>query len=390
MTVLILGHLVFKVGGGMPWKVSTPVDERLYFVQVLLHAPDRSLSSVCREFDISRTTGYKWVLRYQEGGLTALYDQDHTPHSQPSRTPDQIEAQICRLRRENPTWGARKIRHRLLLDDPAVNWPTWRTIHRILLRHGLVDRPTQAEAPTPRRFERAAPNELWQMDVKGWFNIARQGRCYPITLLDDHSRFCLGISAAPRETKGAVWQLLEQAFRHYGLPQALLTDNGAAFVGSASDLGLSFLRIRLYKLGVKHYTGRPRHPQTQGKVERFHRTLKEDLLERIRFQDHLDAQHQIDRWVERYNHYRPHEALGGKVPARCYQSSDQRYSGFPDIIYPSGSLVCRVCGRGMIHFQGKEYFISKTLKYEAVRLLQKGTRTYEIYFKDIYIRKIMI
>jgi transposase InsO family protein len=378
----------FKLGGVMPWKVSTPVDERLYFVQTVQYAPVRSLSSICRKFGISRTTGYKWLLRYQEGGLAALYDQDRTPHYQPARTPNQIEDRICRLRRENPTWGARKIRHRLLLDDPEADWPAWRTIHRILMRHDLVDQPSPDESPPPRRFERAAPNELWQMDIKGWFNIARQGRCYPITILDDHSRFCLGISAARRETKQTVWLLLEQTFRRYGLPQAILTDNGASFIGSSSDLGLSHFRIRLYKLGIKHYTGRPRHPQTQGKLERFHRTLKEDLLKRVHFQDHQDAQHRMDQWIDKYNHYRPHEALDGLVPAQRYQPSDRYFTGFPHITYPAGSLLCRVNKQGMIQFQGKGYFVSKTLKDETVRMVQKASRSYEIYFKELCIKKI--
>lgn len=372
----------------MPWKVSTPVDKRFNFIQTVLHAPHGSLSSICQQFTISRTTGYKWLSRYQAGGLAALFDQDRTPHQQPTRTLDQIEDRICQLRRENPVWGARKIRHRLMLDDPEFFWPTWRTVHRVLLRHRLIESPVDDSQQSFKRFERASPNELWQMDIKGWFHISGQGRCHPITILDDHSRFCLGIGAAQRETQNTVWQVLEQAFLRYGLPLAILTDNGPTFVGTSSEIGLSVFKIRLFKLGVTHYTGRPRHPQTQGKIERFHRTLKEELLKRIPFRDHQDAQQQFENWIVRYNNYRPHEALSGQVPSSRYRHSCKSYQGMPDIIYPSDSLLRRVNAKGLISYCNRKHFISKALRGEMVQLRQSSSRARKIYFKDLYICSI--
>jgi len=373
----------------MPWNVSTPVDERFQFIQTVLDSPLLSFSLLCREFGISRQTGYKWLARYRQDGRAALWDQDRTPRDQPGRVADDVEAAICQLRRAQPTWGARKLRHRLLLDDPLRPWPSWRTVHRVLRRHQLVA-PPAADPPPPRRFERAAPNELWQMDLKGWFHIAGQGRCYPITLLDDHSRFCLGIGMAPRETLAAVWKVLEQAFGRYGLPQAILTDHGTTFRGNSSDSGYSRFQIRLYKLGVRHYTGRPRHPQTQGKVERFHRTLQDEALRRLRFRDHQDAQHQIDAWIEQYNGYRPHEALGGQVPAHYYRPSTIPYIGFPEIVYPSDSILCRVNQQGMMRYRGRDFFVSKSLKGEAVLLQPLSAQRYKVYFKDLYLRSIKV
>jgi transposase InsO family protein len=371
----------------MPWKWSTPLDERLEFVQAALQSPPGCFSSICREHSISRRTGYKWLARFRQDGGSALVDRDRTPHQQPCRVSAEVAGQICQLRQEHPLWGARKLRHRLLLDDPGGPWPTWRTVHRVLRRHHLIPPPTAAPPP-PRRFERAAPNELWQMDLKGWFHIAGQGRCYPITLLDDHSRFCLGIGMARHETQAAVWQFLEQAFDRYGLPQAILTDHGPTFWGSSSDQGLCRFQIQLYKLGVRHYTGRPRHPQTQGKIERFHRTLQDEVLHRIRFGDHQDAQRHIDVWIDQYNGYRPHEALGGQVPAHYYHPSEVPYVGIPEIVYPPGSILCRVNQQGMMRYRGKDFFISKALRGEMVQLLPVGSQRHKIYFKELYIRNI--
>ncbi len=373
----------------MPWKVSTPLDERLSFVQAVMQAPPDSLSSLCREYGISRLTGYKWLARFRQGGGVALLDRDRTPHRQPARVADEVAAIICQLRREHPLWGARKLRHRLLLDDPAGPWPTWRTMHRIMRRHSLIP-PPAAPPPAPCRFERATPNELWQMDLKGWFHIAGQGRCYPITLLDDHSRFCLGIGMAARETQAGVWQVLEQAFSRYGLPQAILTDHGPTFWGSSSDQGLCRFQIGLYKLGIRHYTGRPRHPQTQGKVERFHRTLQDEVLRRVRFRDHQDAQRHIDVWIDQYNSYRPHEALGGQVPAHCYRPSAIPYVGLPEITYPPGSILGRVNQQGMMRYRGRDFFISKALRGETVQLLPVSSQRHKVYFKELYIRSINV
>ena len=361
---------------------------RLEFV-LLAQAPDANVSLLCDRFGISRKTGYKWLDRYRTQGQQGLLDQSRRPRTSPARSLPGLEAAILDLHRTYPDWGSRKLRA-LLPADSAL--PHHSTIEAILRRHGCQVQGTLTSNNLARqRFEHEAPNLLWQMDFKGHFPLTHEqaGRCHPLTVLDDHSRFALCLQALAGETGAGVKATLTQTFRSYGLPVRITADNGPPW-GARSANGLSALEVWLIRLGVRVSHSRPYHPQTQGKDERFHRTFKREVLQRQGFHSHEACQVAFDRWRDLYNLVRPHEALGQKPPVTRYTPSARPFpEQLPAVEYDDGDHVLKVKQKGQIAYQGRMVFIAEALAGEYIALRpseQDGVMT--VYFCHKRIRDI--
>jgi transposase InsO family protein len=349
----------------MPW--GSAVDRRLEFVR-LAQAPGANRSELCRRFGVSRSNGYKWHGRYQAEGLNGLEERSRRPHSSPDRTPPEIEARVLAMRAEHPAWGGRKI-HRVLKDEGLAEAPAPSTITAILRRGGVLNGPGADEPRDWTRFEREAPNELWQMDFKGHFALER-GRCHPLTVLDDHSRYALEIGACANEQARTVRQRLEQVFRRYGLPRRMLSDNGSPWGTSGRGRDpYTALAVWLLDLDVSLGHGKAYHPQTQGKIERFHRSLKAEVLAGRTFESLAEVQAALDAWRQVYNTKRPHEGIGLVTPDTRYRMSAR---SLPERIeppeYEPQAIVRKVQAEGKIHFRGKVFNWSRAFVGRAVAL----------------------
>jgi transposase InsO family protein len=372
----------------MAWKESSRMSSRLEFVTLAL-APGANIRALCRSFGISPKTGYKWLEVFQEHGAGGLQDRSRRPLSSPNRSSAELEARVVALHDQYPCWGARKL-HALLPSDSAKPHPN--TIAAILRRHGRQIAPNaDITEPATKRFEHGAPNLLWQMDFKGHFPLTdgRAGRCHPLTVIDDHSRYAVSLVACGGETSAHVKAGLTQAFRTYGLPERITCDNGSAWRSPRQD-SLSRLEAWLIRLSVRVSHSRPYHPQTQGKDERFHRTLKRELLNRMGFNS-LDAcQHEFDRWRDQYNLVRPHEALGQKPPASRYATSSRRFPDhLPPVEYDTDDVVRKVRGSGQAQYNRHQFFVGEGLSGEWIAL--RPTREdgiYKVFFCNQEIRTL--
>lgn len=371
----------------MPWKECCAMSERgelARFAQI----DGCNLSELCRRFGVSRKTGYKWLKRYESEGKLGLLNRSRRPTSQPTRTSAEVEGLVLAQRDAHPAWGGRKIRARLKAlkceDVPAAS-----TITEILRRHGRLNAEESQKHRAYQRFEHEAPNDLWQMDFKGHFAMDNGARCHPLTVLDDHSRFAIGLRACMDECRETVHRELQELFRCYGLPQTMLMDNGSPW-GTDREDRYTELTVWLLRLGIWVTHGRPYHPQTQGKDERFHRTLNAELLQWNKFADAKVAQCGFDRYRTEYNEDRPHEALGMQVPAERYEPSKRAYpETLPEIEYGPDTKVRRVDVTGHLSFQGKEYRVGKGLRGELVGL--KPTEqdvVWDVYFCQHVIGRI--
>ena len=339
----------------MPWERKTVDDQRREFAaQAMLG--EKSLSALCREYGISRPTGYKWLERYRNG--ESMQDRPHTPFRKPFKTSRETELRIMDVRDAHPTWGARKIQ-RYLLDKGESCLPAASTIGDILKRNGCISEAASEQHTPWKRFERNRPNALWQMDYKGHFGLGNGTRCHGLTILDDHSRFSLCLDAKENERWEPTKASLIRVFEEFGLPDAILCDNGAPW--SDNHGGYTPFEIWMMQMGVTPMHGRPRHPQTQGKDERFHRTLKEDLLLRRPLADLEEAQREFDVFRECYNHERPHAALDLDVPAKHYRPSKRKLVENPkEPEYDSGRNLRKVNCCGYISVHGKRYYLSES------------------------------
>ena len=349
----------------MPWSEVSIMGQREEFVG-LASQPDSNIRLLCRRYQVSPTTAYKLLHRYRERGREGLIDESRRPDHSPRRCPRAIEAAVLGLRDRHPAWGARKLRRRLL-DTGAQSMPAPSTVHQILVRHGRVDPKESVKHRRFQRFEHPAPNQLWQMDFKGHF-ATDTARCHPFTVLDDHSRFALGLEACCDQRTQTVQQRLSSIFRTQGLPERITMDNGSPW-GGKSDHHFTPLTAWLIRLGVHVSHSRPYHPQTQGKDERFHRTLGDELLRRRSFANLSDAQFAFDHWRHIYNFQRPHDALNLDVPASRYRPSPRSFpETLPDIEYPKGELVRKVQLGGEIWFKGRCYKIGTAFTRHPVAL----------------------
>lgn len=348
----------------MPWEEKTVEMYREEFVMRVL-AEEDSLSALCREYGISRPTGYKWLGRHerQEG----FSNRSCAPKNRPNKTPAQTEQLIMDYRKERPAIGAAKIK-RILEKKKGIALPCARTVNNILKRNGLIT-PEASRAATPvRRFEKASPNEMWQADFKGHFTMKGGQRCHPLNILDDHSRFNLCADALNGETFEAVRPSMLRLFETYGLPFSFLCDNGNPW-GLNQIHGFSSFEVWLMDLGILTLHGRPRHPQTQGKEERFNQSMTKELLRYTELEDFRHAQKMFDEYRQFYNHERPHHALNLDVPADHYQPSSRR---LPQKIetweYPQGYDTRKVHHKGAISYRGEFYYLSMGFKGKTIAI----------------------
>ena len=349
----------------MPWKECSSMSLRREFVTfALLH--DRTFQALCDSYGISTKTGYKWLARYHEQGEAGLEDLSRRPHCSPNRSPAALEEAILALRDQHPAWGGRKLRQ-LLLNQGWPQVPVASTITEILRRHGRLDPEESAKRQAWQRFEHDAPNCLWQMDFKGDFPVEAGGRCYPLTVLDDHSRFSLCLQACADQKAETVQPTLGAVFRRYGLPEVLIMDNGPPW-GHEGPFYTRFAAW-LMRLGITVSHSRPYHPQTLGKDERFHRTLKDEVLIRQSFRDLDHCQRRFDSWRDLYNLVRPHESLKMQTPATRYRPSSR---SFPEqlgpIEYDPGVLVRKVQHNGEISYRNRYFMVGRAFHGYPVAL----------------------
>ncbi len=372
----------------MPWGVKSTMSLRQEFIHFALHEGS-NIRELCRRYGISPKTGYKWLNRYLLKGKPGLEDVSRRPHHSPARTESSLEKSVLSVREEHPTWGGRKIRARLLFQG-VCRVPCASTITEILRRHHRIDPKESAQRVPWKSFEYEAPNQLWQMDFKGHFAMA-MNRCHPLTVLDDHSRFNVCLQACGNERGPTVRNKLTSVFRVYGLPETLLMDNGSPW-GADRGTALTLLTVWLIRLGIRVTHGRPYHPQTQGKEERFHRTLKADVLQNRVFRDLEHCQMRFDRYRKIYNFERPHEALEMKTPGQRYHPSHRPFpETLPPVEYAPGDIVRKVHEKGEIYFKSKMFRVGKGLYGQPVVLkptLKEGV--WDIYFMHHKITKMDI
>jgi transposase InsO family protein len=335
----------------MPWRRYSVMEERLRFVARLLDG--EAMTDVCREFGISRKTGYKIFGRYRERGLEALTDRSRRPVRHANQLPPQIEGLIVTFKRDKPHWGARKIRELLVRRlDGDIRVPAKSTIHAVLHRHGLVKaigRPRHRAAGTPLS-QGAAPNDLWCADFKGEFKLGNGRYCYPLTVTDHASRFLLLCEALESTREDPAITAFEQLFRERGLPLAIRSDNGVPFASPNGLYNLSKLSVWWLRLGIEIERIKPGHPQQNGRHERMHLTLKKEAT-RPPGMNSLQQQARFDDFVTEFNTERPHEALAMMTPAEVYRPSIRAYDGLPDVTYPfhDRDILVTACGRICMH-----------------------------------------
>jgi transposase InsO family protein len=340
----------------------------------------KPFSTLCNQYEISRPTGYLWLRRYRDLGVEGIAEQSRKPHHSPRRTSAALEQQVVQLRLKYPDWGARKLQ--VLLARQGVNLPR-NTIHHVLLRHHLV-REEDHNIPAVQRFERSRPNELWQMDFKGPKDWPQH--VGPLSVLDDHSRYLIALAANGSTHGEPVREQLEESFRCCGVPEGMLMDHGTPWWGAQSASGLTQLSLWLMRQGIRLHWSGLRHPQTQGKVERFHGSLQRALtrraLPRQRPQEWLDAY----RWE--YNHVRPHEALGMQTPATRWRPSPIRYDPKPPRWeYPEGAWVLKVDSQGKLDIKDQKWRISKALSGESVQVVRIEDRLL-VFFCATLVREL--
>ena len=343
----------------MPWECKTVEDQRREFAQAAMYC--KNFSALCREFGITRRTGLKWKERYT--ACQPLTDRSRKPHTTPTRTPEEVELLILAVRAENPGWGAKTI-HRVLERRGCQNLPCVKTVNNILHRYGCIS-PEESQKRQPyTSFEKERCNVMWQTDFKGEFRMKDNNYCYPLTILDDHSRYSLRI--APRlSTENVVIPVFTEVFQQYGMPDSILSDNGAQFAGFRK--GYTQFEKWLIDLDILPIHGRIKHPQTQGKIERFHRTMKHELLNHTEIADIEDAQTKFRLWQDKYNNLRPHEALGMKTPGEVYEPSQRQYeSKVKEFEYGGEHHVLKVNSWGYVRFNGWQVYLSETMANQYI------------------------
>jgi len=348
----------------MPWQEVSTVKLRKEFI-VFATREDANISELCRRFRISRTTAYKWLRRVRKEGDASLEDRSRRPLRSPGRTAEHIEQCILEVRRQHPAWGARKIRSFLLREGMRMPAPS--TVHAILHRNGCIAR--HAPGAPLGRFEHDTPNAQWQMDFKGKTRLGNGAWAHPLSILDDHSRFCVLLRACEGETHDIVKPLLEEAFRLYGLPHSIYADNGPPWASSMQGQWTR-LGVWLLKLGVRLILGRPYHPQGRGKIERFHRSMKAEALSMRALQDIRQADAVLREWRHVYNFQRPHEALDMRTPSQLYQPSPRPFpEKLPEVSYEEGEIVRKVLsGKGYISFRGRLWRMPDAFRGELVAI----------------------
>lgn len=338
----------------MSWREKDLMNLRKDFIKTVING-DVSFQEACRRFNISTKTGYKWWNRYNQQGADGLKNQSRCPHISPNKTSEHFEELIIHTRDKHKAWGARKIRA-YLINNRFENVPAESTINKVLRKNGLIDE-TKKKNVHLCRFEHDAPNILYQMDFKGHFKY-RDGRCHPLTMMDDHSRYGIILKACANEQSQTVKEALIETFRRSGMPVRINIDNGSPWGASYNDARYTVFSLWLLDLGINVSFSRPHNPQTNGKIERFHRTLNEEVIKGQNFLTLCEIQQSFDKWLLEYNYDRPHEAIGNVAPASRYKIS---HIDYPEVISDyeySGDYQTRVTDqRGRISVENRMIFV---------------------------------
>jgi transposase InsO family protein len=363
----------------MPWKECRPMDERLRFVARLLEG--EKMAPLCREFGISRVTGYKIFNRYKECGLDALNDRSRRPYRQANKLPFQIERSILGIKREHPSWGAPKIRDKLIRQYPMIKPPAISTVHAVLDRNGLVKRRKRRRHKAKGTTLVAAhdPNGLWCADYKGEFMLGNKQYCYPLTITDYRSRYLLACEGLKSTRSEFAFSVFEQAFKDFGLPKAIRTDNGGPFASATSLFGLTKLSVWWLRLGIQIQRIQPGNPQQNGRHERMHLTLKKEATKPASF-NFLQQQERFDQFVRVYNNERPHQALGGAYPGDVYTPSARIYEPPPQPDYPFHDRTVRVTRCGRICLDKRKINLSTALAGQIVGISQVADQIWLVSF----------
>ena len=370
----------------MPWKETRVMDERMKFIGRLLGG--EKMAPLCREFGISRVTGHKIWSRYQECGADAVQNRSRAPHTHPNSTPFEVESLIVRLKKEKPNWGAPKIRELVSRRYPSIKPPAISTVHCILDRHGLVNAHPQRR----KKFSSIAgylstpkePNDLWCTDFKGQFRMGNHAHCFPLTITDFTSRYIISCEALSGTAQDPCYAIFEQAFKEYGLPEAIRSDNGVPFASGNALWGLTQLSVWWIRLGIKLERIKPGNPQQNGRHERMHRTLKLEAT-KPPAKNLLQQQEKFFAFVAQFNNQRPHQALNMRCPKEVYRRSHRPYQGLSDITYPGYDKKLMITSCGRVCIDNMKVHITRALANQPVGLLEADHYTWEVHFMDYHL-----
>jgi transposase InsO family protein len=365
----------------MPWKKSSVMEEKLRFV-LEYEQGQRTMSELCRRYEISRETGYVWLRRYRAASWEGLLEQSRATRRHDNQTPEKIEEMVLDLREAHMSWGPRKLKRVLEREEPGRKWPAASTIGALLKREGMVvaRRKRRRTAPYTEPLAHAdGPNRVWCADFKGWFRTGDGERIDPLTITDAHSRYLFRCQAVEKTDTARVQAIFEAVFREYGLPETIRTDNGAPFA-SRAIAGLSRLAVWWMKLGIVVERIEAGHPEQNGRHERMHRTLKQETAMPAAA-NRRAQQRAMDKFREEYNQVRPHEALAMETPAAVYETSPRRFPmQIPEPEYPDTMLVRSVNHKGEFSWKKHHVFVSEVLWGERIGLLPVDEHCYTVYF----------
>ena len=371
----------------MPWKARSALEERKAFINEW-RKQEVPFAELCRDFHISRQTGYKWLGRYEAEGESGLEERSRAPLHNPQEMSAEVRQAILQLRQQHGRWGPRKLKALLQRQQPQRRWPALSSIGELLQREGLAHprRNRRRTPPYTAPLQHAqAPNQVWCADYKGWFRCGDGARCDPLTITDAFSRYLLRCQQVERTDEPRARAVFEAAFREYGLPEAMRTDNGPPFATPAPG-GLSRLSIWWIRLGIRHERIQPGCPEQNGRHERMHETLKQETASPPAPNLHKQ-QESFHRFQHQYNQIRPHEALDYRTPAEHYVASARRYpEKLPELEYPAGMRLRSVSERGQVALRRHEdVFVSKALAHETVGLWETEEGLYEVYFGSLLL-----
>jgi transposase InsO family protein len=373
----------------MPWKESSAVEQRKAFIAAC-QTGEESVAELCRQYGVSRQTGFKWRKRFADGGEAGLEEKSRAPHHQFQQMLEEVASEVVGLRRQHPRWGPRKLKAWLERKAPEIQWPAASSIGALLQREGLVigrRRRTRTPGYSEPLRHADGPNRVWCTDFKGWFYCGDGARCDPLTCTDAYSRFLLRVRAVAKTDGPHVRGIFEALFREYGLPEAIRSDNGPPFASRAPG-GLTRLSMWWLRLGIRHERIEPGCPEQNGRHERMHQTLKQETASPPR----ANLRQQQAAFVEferEYNHERPHEALENRTPGDYYQTSTREYpSRLPELEYPEGVFMRRISQQGSLKWKCERTFISEVLAREVVGLLETDEENFEVYYGPLLIGRL--